>query len=136
MRVSPHAQVLAVIAAGGGLGATARHGMTLAWPTAAGGFPWATFAANALGCALIGVLMVLITEVWAGHRLLRPFLGIGVLGGFTTFSTYAVAVRDLAAAGRPALAGAYLAGTVVAALVATWLGAVAARTLTRRPREA
>jgi CrcB protein len=126
-----NAQVLGVIAAGGALGAGARHLLSLAWPAA--GFPWATFAANVIGCALIGVLMVLITEVWTGHRLLRPFLGIGVLGGFTTFSTYAVGARDLVAAGRPGLAGAYLVGTVIAALAATWLGVVAARRLWLRP---
>lgn len=120
--------VLGVIAAGGALGAAARHLLTIAWPDA--GFPWATFTINTVGCALIGVLMVLIAEVWTGHRLLRPFVGIGVLGGFTTFSTYAVGAHDLVAAGRPGLAGAYLAGTVIAALAATWLGVVVARRLT------
>ena len=46
-----------------------------------------------MGCAVIGVFMVLITDVWTAHPLVRPFFGTGVLGGFTTFSTYATDVR-------------------------------------------
>jgi CrcB protein len=120
-------RILLAIAAGGGLGTVARYSLGLAWPSH--GFDWVTFTINTVGCALIGVLMVLI-EAWAGHPLLRPFLGVGVLGGFTTFSTYAVGVDRLA--GRPVVAAGYLAGTVVAALAATWLGVVTARRLTRK----
>lgn len=126
-------RVLAAIAAGGALGSLARHVLRLLWSSPRYGFDWATFTANIVGCLLIGVLMVLVSEVWPGRPLLRPFLGIGVLGGFTTFSTYAVGARDLFAAGRPGLAGAYLVGTVIAALAATWLGVVAARRLWLRP---
>src|SRR5204862_7063863 len=114
--------VLAVVAVGGGLGAVARYGAGQLWPTPPGGFPWATFAVNVLGCLLIGVLMVLITEVWSAHRLARPFLGVGVLGGFTTFSTYAVDIQQLVAAGAARAALAYLAGTLVAALAAGYAG--------------
>jgi fluoride exporter len=96
------------------------------------GFPWATFAANVSGCLLIGVLMVLVTEVWAGRWLLRPFLGVGVLGGYTTFSTYSVDVVRLVDAGVPAVALAYLAGTVLAALAAVYAGTVVARWVVRR----
>ncbi|GHH05292.1 fluoride efflux transporter CrcB [Streptomyces rubradiris] len=121
------APVVAVVAAGGALGATARHALTLAWPTPPGGFPWATFWTNVSGCAAMGVLMVLVTDVWAAHRLLRPFLGTGVLGGYTTFSTYAVDIRSLTDAGRPGPALAYLAATLCAALAAVWLASAAAR---------
>ncbi|MGA5037722.1 fluoride efflux transporter CrcB [Streptomyces capoamus] len=123
------APVVAAVAAGGALGATARYAITLAWPTPAGGFPWATFWTNVSGCAAMGVLMVLVTEVWAAHRLLRPFLGTGVLGGFTTFSTYAVDIRGLVDAGRPGVGLAYLAATLCAALAAVWLASAAARRL-------
>ncbi|MFI9248601.1 fluoride efflux transporter CrcB [Streptomyces sp. NPDC053069] len=127
--------VVAVVAVGGALGACARHGVTLAWPTPPGGFPWATFWTNVVGCAVIGVFMVLITDVWAAHRLVRPFFGTGVLGGFTTFSTYAVDTRKLVDAGRPGLGLAYLAATLCAALAAVWLASVAARrVLIRRQR--
>ncbi|MEU0335889.1 fluoride efflux transporter CrcB [Streptomyces sp. NPDC006193] len=127
--------VVAVVAAGGALGALARYALTLAWPARPGGFPWATFWTNVSGCAVMGVFMVLVTDVWAAHRLLRPFFGTGVLGGFTTFSTYAVDVRRLAGAGRPGLGSAYLVATLCAALAAVWLGSAAARRLLlRRPR--
>jgi CrcB protein len=126
-----HGLVLAVIALGGGLGALARYGLAQLWPTHPGHFPWATFVTNVLGCLLIGVLMVLVTEVWAAHPLVRPFLGVGVLGGFTTFSTYAVETRGLLAPGTIGLAFVYVAGTLVAALLATLAGVQVTRTLTR-----
>jgi CrcB protein len=124
--------VLAAIAAGGAAGALARLAAETMMPAAPGGFPWATFAVNACGCLLIGVLMVLVTEARAVHRLVRPFLGVGVLGGFTTFSTYAVQAHDLLAAGATAVAAAYLALTMAAALAATWAGVRLTRALVRR----
>ncbi|MEU6666889.1 fluoride efflux transporter CrcB [Streptomyces sp. NPDC046727] len=126
------APVVAVVAAGGAFGALARYALILTWPTPPGGFPWATFWTNVVGCAVIGVFMVLITEVWVAHRLLRPFFGTGVLGGFTTFSTYAVDTRELVGAGRPGLGLAYLAATLLAALTAVWLGSAATRRLLLR----
>jgi CrcB protein len=125
--------VLGAIAAGGVLGALARYGLAVAWPHRTGRFPWATFITNVSGCLLIGVLMVLITEVWVAHRLLRPFLGVGVLGGYTTFSTYAVDVQQLVAAGAPRTALLYLAGTLAAALAAVSAGLTLTR-LAARPR--
>ena len=77
-----------LIAIGGVLGSEARYGLSLALPHPAGAMPWATFLTNVSGCALIGVLMVTITELTSAHRLVRPFVGVGVLGGYTTFSTY------------------------------------------------
>jgi CrcB protein len=131
-----HARVLGVIAAGGVAGSLARYGLARAWPTPAGGVGWATFGTNVAGCLLIGVLMVLVTEVWAAHRLLRPFLGTGLLGGFTTFSAYAEQSRAMLAAGRAAVAFGYLAGTLVAALCAVQLGVVTTRWATRSRRGA
>ncbi|WP_406256405.1 fluoride efflux transporter CrcB [Streptomyces nigra] len=126
--------VVAVVALGGALGATARYSASLRWPAAPGAFPWATFWVNVSGCAVIGAFMVLLTERWAAHRLVRPFFGTGVLGGFTTFSTYAVDIRTLVDDGHPRTALAYLAATLVAALTAVWLAsAVTRRVLRRRP---
>lgn len=126
----PQGRVLAAVAAGGALGASARYGIGLLWPAGPGAFPWATLGINAAGCALIGVLMVLISEGGrtAPHPLLRPFAGVGILGGFTTFSTYAVDLARLLDEGEAPTALAYAGLTVAAAL-----GAVgAAATLTRR----
>src|SRR4051812_13433515 len=110
--------VVAVVALGGALGATARYALSLGWPTPPGGFPWTTFWTNVIGCAVIGVFMVVITEVWAAHRLVRPFFGTGVLGGFTTFSTYAVDIQKLLDGGHARTGLAYLAATLPAGLAA------------------
>ncbi len=121
-----------MVALGGAVGACARHGASLLWPNPPGTFPWTTLTVNAVGCAAIGAFLVIVTDVWAAHRLVRPFFGTGVLGGFTTFSTYAVDVRHLAAAGQVRVALGYLLATLVAALVAVWLSATATRRLVRR----
>ncbi|MFD0022916.1 fluoride efflux transporter CrcB [Streptomyces sp. NPDC058382] len=112
--------VVAVVALGGAVGASARYGASLLWPTATGGFPWTTLVVNVIGCAVIGVFMVVITEVWPAHRLVRPFFGTGVLGGFTTFSTYAVDIERLVDGGRARSGLAYLGLTLLAALAAVW----------------
>ncbi|SCF92180.1 fluoride efflux transporter CrcB [Streptomyces sp. Ncost-T10-10d] len=126
---NPQGSVVAVVALGGVLGACARYGATLIWPTAPGGFPWTTLTVNVVGCAVIGVFMVVISEVWAAHRLVRPFFGTGVLGGFTTFSTYAVDIERLVDAGRARTGLAYLGLTLCAALAAVWSAVWATRRL-------
>jgi CrcB protein len=113
---------LAVVSAGGVLGALARYGLTSAFPAPAGRFDWAVFAINVSGCFLIGVVVVLVTESRRAHHLLRPFLATGVLGGFTTFSTYIVGIQRGLIAGAPHTALLYAAATVVAALAAAWAG--------------
>ncbi|MDH6110419.1 CrcB protein [Kitasatospora sp. MAP12-15] len=120
--------ILAVIALGGAIGACARYGAGLLWPAAPGTFPTTTLAINVVGCAVIGVFMVLITDVWSAHRLVRPFFGTGVLGGFTTFSTYEVDIKRLIDGQHAATGLAYLASTLLAALAAVWTAAA----LTRR----
>jgi CrcB protein len=122
LRPSPW-PVLAAISAGGVLGAAARYGLQHAFPHRPAGFGWATFGINVSGCLLIGVLMVLVSEVWTGRLLLRPFLGVGVLGGFTTFSTYVVDIQQAVAAGAARTALLYLAGTLTGAMIAVWTGA-------------
>jgi CrcB protein len=114
--------VLVAIALGGAVGAAARYGAGLALPVEPGSFPWATLLVNASGCLAIGVLLVLVAEGVAAHPLARPFLGVGALGGYTTFSTYAVEADALLRAGERATALAYLGGTLVAALLAVRLG--------------
>ncbi len=134
VRAAPPWPVLGVVSAGGVLGALARYGLGVAYPHPAAGFPWVTFAVNVSGCLLIGVLMVLITDVWSGHRLLRTFLGTGMLGGYTTFSTYIVDGQHLLAAGAARTALAYLGGTLLAALVAVQAGVTLTRLALRTGR--
>ncbi|MFH8513825.1 fluoride efflux transporter CrcB [Streptomyces gelaticus] len=124
---NPQGSVVAVVALGGAIGACARYGATLIWPTAPGGFPWTTLVVNAVGCAVIGVFMVVISEVWSAHRLVRPFFGTGVLGGFTTFSTYAVDIQRLIDVGRVRAGLGYLGLTLLAALAAVWSAVWATR---------
>jgi len=119
--------VALVIAAGGAIGGGARWAVNEAWPSTPGGFPWATFVENVTGCLILGALMVFLLDVWRPSRYARPFLGIGVLGGFTTFSAYTSDTRALLLDGRAPVALAYLFGTLLAGLAATWLGIVAAR---------
>jgi fluoride exporter len=102
----------------------------VAFPSAPAGFAWTTFWVNVSGCLLIGVLMVLATDVWPASRLLRPFFGTGVLGGYTTFSTYVLDAQRLVAAGAARTALAYLAGTLVAAIAAVYTGSSATRLAT------
>lgn len=115
------------IAVGGALGALARYGVGLALPHAPGAFPLGTFLVNVAGCLLIGVLIVQLTEVTTAHRLVRPFLATGILGGFTTFSTYATDAELLLGTGQVGTAAGYVVGTLVAAVGATWVGVRLAR---------
>ncbi|MGC4846921.1 fluoride efflux transporter FluC [Micromonospora sp. DT15] len=126
------ATILAAIAAGGALGALARAGLQHAVPHPPTGFPWATFTINTAGCLLIGVLMAVLGHLDGGPPLARPFLGVGVLGGFTTFSTYAVDVQQAIVLGAPGTALTYLAATVLGALVAVALGDAVTAGLLRR----
>lgn len=119
--------VLLGIAFGGAVGASARHGAAVLWPTSPGGFPWTTLVVNAAGCVAIGVLMVAVEVGRPGHPLVRPLLGTGVLGGFTTFSAYAVEAEGLLADGRIGWALGYVLGTVLTALVGVWLGVTVTR---------
>jgi CrcB protein len=119
--------VLAAVAAGGATGSLGRYGLAVALPHEPTGFPWATFLTNAAGCFAIGVLMVVVARVLPGRPLLRPFLGAGLLGGFTTFSTYALEIQRMVDAGARGTAMVYLAGTVLAALAAAYAGSRATR---------
>lgn len=123
--------LLLVIAAGGAIGGAMRFLVGQNVAPGANGFPWATFIENVLGAFLLGMLMVFIVEVWPPNRYLRPFLGVGVLGGFTTFSAFADETRALLMDGAAAVAGMYMFGSVAAALLAVFAGMRLAHLLTR-----
>jgi fluoride exporter len=125
------APILVAIALGGVLGGCARYGVDLLVP-ASTGFPWATFAVNVTGAACLGLLLVLVLEVWRPTRYVRPFLGVGVLGSMTTFSTWMVETDQLVASGAPLVATAYLLASLAAGLAATVLGMTTGRLVVRR----
>jgi len=120
--------VLGVIAFGGGCGSVLRWVVSHAWRGSA--FPAATLLINLVGSLLLGALAVAVTEIWRPHRLLRPALGTGVLGGFTTFSTFALESTNRAAGVGSAYVAASLAGGVLCAA----LGMAAVRRLEPRFR--
>jgi fluoride exporter len=127
----PRRPDLCVVAVGGALGSAARWAITEAVPHSPWKIPWGTFVANVSGAFLLGALMVLVLERWPSSRYVRPFLGVGVLGGYTTFSTYVLETRDLLAGGHPEVALAYLFGSVVAGVVAVAAGVELARLVVR-----
>lgn len=106
---------LLVVALGGALGAAARWALGVAVPSG-GGFPWTTFGINVAGTAALAALPAL--AVVRRRPLLPLFCGTGVLGGFTTLSTWSADARALLAAGDTATALAYLVGTLAACLLA------------------
>jgi CrcB protein len=126
--------VIAAISAGGVLGAEGRYGLALAVPHAGSAFPWSTLVINVSGCLLIGVLMAILLSRTRPHRLVRPFLGVGILGGYTTFSTFALDADRLVHAHRIGLALAYLAATIALAAAAVWLATVLTQAVLARWR--
>ncbi len=113
-RASLSMPVVAAVAAGGAVGACARVAVGELAPTDADGFPWSTLAINVLGCALLAFLPRL--EGVRRHHLLPPMLGTGVLGGFTTLSTWSAETNALLEADRLGLATVYAVVTLVACL--------------------
>jgi len=129
--------VLAVIAVGGALGSLGRWGVAEALPHRPGAFAWSTFVVNVSGCFLIGLLMVFVVEVWPPSRYLRAFVGVGVLGGYTTFSTYMLDTRSMLVSGATGAAGAYVLGSIGAGFAAVWVAILVGRsivTISRRRR--
>jgi CrcB protein len=128
------ADLLPVIAVGGALGSLARWAVARGLPHGAAAYAWSTFVVNISGALVLGVLMALVLDVWSERRYLRPFLGVGVLGGYTTFSTYLLDERGLVTGGRPGVALAYLLATLVAGFTATAVGLATTREVLDRRR--
>ncbi|MGI8537368.1 MAG: CrcB family protein [Mycobacteriales bacterium] len=117
-----HARAALVVGLGGAIGGLARAGVAEVLPHAPGSWAWSTFVANATGgFALAALVVVLSARAPAGHYP-RLLLGTGVLGGYTTFSTFSVDAVELLRAGREPMAAAYVLVSVVVLLVATVLG--------------
>jgi CrcB protein len=126
----PVAYLLAAL--GGALGALARWGVAEALPRPDGGWPWATLLVNLTGCLLIGVLTGVLTARSPEPPWARPFLAVGVLGGYTTYSAFAVEAVALVEAGAPVLAGAYVLVSVLGGVLAVAAGALVVRTAVDR----
>jgi fluoride exporter len=130
--VSP--AVLLSVALGGVVGAVGRYLVETALPPRAGAVPWATLLVNVTGSAALGLVYVVLTERLARHRLAKPFIGTGIIGAYTTFSTFSEETVELVRTGHAAVGAAYLLGSVVAGLTAVVLGIAAGRRLVTSAR--
>jgi fluoride exporter len=111
------------IGVAGSLGAVSRYWLDgVVSRLATGAFPWGTFVVNISGCFVIGFLSVVLTGKFLAQPALRTAVLVGFVGAYTTFSTFAYQSFQLARGGAVALAFANLAGSVLAGLVAVWLG--------------
>ncbi len=127
---------LGAIFLGGAAGALARVGLTQLFPTPAGHWPWAVFAINLAGAFALGYLVRHVR--WRGsHRLVRPLLGPGFCGAFTTFSTLQLELLDMVRDGRTGLAILYIVASVIGGLAAVEAGTLTVQRLSlRRPAPA
>jgi fluoride exporter len=112
---------LAAIYAGGVAGALIRVGMAEAFPAAAGAWPWPTFVANLAGALLLGYFFGLFRD-HPEESLHHPFLGIGICGTLTTFSTLQLELYELIVGDHLAVATAYCAATLAAGFLCVRVG--------------
>lgn len=110
------------VALGGAFGAVLRYALSLWLSPKTGAFPWSTFLANVLGSLLMGVLFVLIVEKQLLPAAWRPWLMVGLLGAFTTFSTFSLELLGLWQLGKTAIAALYLVASVAGCLLAVGIG--------------
>ena len=116
-----------VVLTGAGLGGLARYvAGTWIMEKYGGRFPLGTLFINLSGSFLIGVLMTLLTERWNLHQNFRLFLVVGVLGGYTTFSSFEYETFQLVRDGARWMGLIYVMGSVVLGYFGVWLGAVLA----------
>ena len=126
-------KALALVFLGGGIGASLRHLLGGAAQTLARSatFPWGTFAVNVSDCFAIGVLAQLAEERGVPSGNARTFLFVGVLGGYTTFSSFGNETLNLLRGGEALAAAANAGGQLVLGLLAVALGRAAAQLLWR-----
>ena len=118
------------IAFGGAFGAVARHFIELWSGMVLGdGFPWGTLMVNVVGCFAMGVLVELMALAWLPSVEMRAFLTVGILGALTTFSTFSLDIAVLHDRGETLLAASYVLVSVVASIVAIFVGLAVMRAI-------
>lgn len=118
-----------LVMSGGAIGAGLRYGLWRALPASAGGWPWPTFVANVAGGLAMGVLAAWLLRGDYSAEPLRLFVGVGVLGGFTTFSAFSMEMAQMIERGQGLMAAGYAVASVLLALGALFAGLMAARTI-------
>ena len=122
--------VIVGVALGGALGASARYFLDHAIEQRSFSiFPWATFTINLTGCFLIGVVSASLVDRHHLPAWLRVGLVVGVLGGYTTFSTFSQEGFTLFESNDIGVGLAYTAGSVLTGILAVWAGTVLGRAL-------
>ena len=122
--------MILAVAAGGAIGATGRFLVgRLMFNIMGPGFPWGTFTVNALGSFLIGLLVELLAIRMNLAHEWQGFIVIGILGGFTTFSSFSLEVGLMLERDQFATAAIYIFGTMLVGIVAIFGGIFAGRTL-------
>lgn len=111
------------VMAGGATGAVLRYLLARSIPSGAGGWPWPTFLANILGGFAMGLLAVLELKNSEISNDMRLLLGVGLLGGFTTFSAFSLEMMTMIEQGNAAQAAIYAIASVLIALMAVFAGA-------------
>ncbi len=115
--------MLLAIACGGALGAVGRHYVAgLIMRTVGLGFPYGTLVVNILGCFAMGVLVEFLALKWSASQEVRAFLTVGLLGGFTTFSTFSLEVVLLFERGELGQAGTYVLASVILSVTGLFAG--------------
>ena len=115
-----------LVGAGSFFGGIARYLVALAMKGVSASFPWATMAANMMGCLLIGALWALFNRLNASAQL-NLLLTTGFCGGFTTFSTFSKESLGLLQSGNYAAFGFYAVGSMTVGILAVWLGYMIAK---------
>ncbi len=124
----------ALVALGGGIGAWLRYAAGLVWlraigPVAASAFPWATLSVNLIGSLAMGLLAGWLARHGSGGEQWRLLLGVGVLGGFTTFSAFSLELVNLAQRGSLASAALYGAVSLAGGIAGLLAGLALARSI-------
>ena len=126
-------KMILAVAAGGAFGAVGRYLVMSGVGRMLGphDFPWGTLTVNVVGSVLMGVLIELLALVWSPSQELRAFLVVGVLGAFTTFSTFSLDVVVLVERGQNLFVAAYVAGSVLLCVGGLFAGLQIMRMLLR-----
>src|SRR5688572_7198758 len=118
---------LGAMALGGALGTAARYGVAQTVHAAPGSFPWPTFWTNLSGSFALGLVLAVVLQHFPPTRYLRPFVAVGFLGAYTTYSTFAVETVLLVRDGHAVIGLVYATASLLAGFAVAWAGIWSAR---------